>query len=139
MAIVDGDTLRVIYQQKKESIRVIGIDTPESKPNKKAVKDGYWTKMDIETITSYGRQAESFVKSLVKPGDLLGIEFDVQPRDKYGRLLAYLYMPSGKMLNEEIVKAGYAHLMTVPPNVKYRDRFSVAYKDARERHRGLWQ
>jgi len=54
LAIVDGDTLRVIYQQKKESIRVIGIDTPESKPNKKAVKDAYRAEMDREAITSYG-------------------------------------------------------------------------------------
>lgn len=139
LGIVDGDTLKVIYHQRKESIRLIGIDTPESKPNKKAVKDAQRTKVDIETITSYGRQAEGFVKSLVKPGDLLGIEFDVQPRNKYGRLLVYLYLPSGKMLNEEIVKAGYAHLMTIPPNLKYQERFSIAYKDAREGHWGLWK
>lgn len=79
------------------------------------------------------------MKGLVKPGDLLKIEFDVRTRDKYGRLLAYLYLPSGKMLNEEIVKAGYAQLMTIPPNLKYQERFSMAYREARENHRGLWK
>jgi micrococcal nuclease len=51
----------------------------------------------------------------VKPGEFLWIEFDARTRDKYGRLLGYLYLPGGKMLNEEIVKAGYAQLMTIPP------------------------
>jgi micrococcal nuclease len=59
--------------------------------------------------------------------------------DKYERLLAYLYLPSGKMLNEEIVKAGYAQLMTIPPNVKYQERFLKEYREARETHWGLWK
>jgi micrococcal nuclease len=139
LSIVDGDTLKVIYHNRKESIRLIGIDTPESIPNRKAKKDAQRTKSDIEAITSQGREAKSFVKGLVKPGNLLKIEFDVRTRDKYGRLLAYLYLSSGKMLNEEIVKAGYAQLMTIPPNLKYRERFSMAYREARENHRGLWK
>lgn len=75
----------------------------------------------------------------MKPWDLLKIEFDVRTRDKYRRLLAYLYLPGGKMLNEEIVKAGYAQLMTIPPNLKYQERFLMAYREARENHRGLWK
>jgi len=139
LTIVDGDTVKVIYHNKEENIRLIGIDTPETRPNKKAIKDAQRSKSDIETITSQGREAKNFVKRLVKPGDLLGIEFDIQTRDKYGRLLAYLYLSSGKMLNEEIIKAGYAHLMTIPPNLKYQNRFSMAYREARENHRGLWK
>lgn len=73
----------------------------------------------------------------MKPGEFLWIEFDARTRDKYGRLLAYLYLPSGKMLNEEIVKAGYAQLMTIPPNLKYQERFLKACREARENHRGL--
>jgi micrococcal nuclease len=65
------------------------------------------------------------------------MEFDVQRRDKYGRLLAYLYLSDGRMLNEEIVKAGYANLMTIPPNVKYQERFLKAYREARKNKRGL--
>lgn len=139
LSIVDGDTVKVIFHNKEESIRLIGIDTPESRLNKKAIKDAQRTKSDIETITSQGREAKNFVKGLVKPGDLLKIEFDVRTRDKYGRLLAYLYLRSGKMLNEEIVKEGYAQLMTIPPNVKYQERFLKAYREAIESHRGLWK
>lgn len=139
LSIVDGDTVKVIYHQKGESIRLIGIDTPEAKPNKKAMEDAQRTKSDLGTIISQGKKATFFVKGLVRPGDLLSIEFDVRTRDKYGRLLAYLYLADGKMLNEEIVKAGYAQLMTLPPSVKYQERFSKAYREARENHRGLWK
>ncbi len=64
---------------------------------------------------------------------------DAQQRDRYSRLLGYVYLSNGKMLNEEIVKAGYANVMTIPPNVKYQDRFLRAYKRAREGKRGLWE
>ncbi len=85
-----------------------------------------------------GKRATEYVKSLVKTGDLITIEFDVQQRDRYDRLLGYVYLSNGKMLNEEIVKAGYANVMTIPPNVKYKNKFLVAYKQARERKKGLW-
>ena len=85
-----------------------------------------------------GKRATEYVESLVKIGDLITIEFDAQEKDRYGRLLGYVYLSNGKMLNEEIVKAGYANVMTIPPNVKYKSRFLIAYKHARERKRGLW-
>jgi micrococcal nuclease len=53
--------------------------------------------------------------------------------------LGYVYLSDGEMLNEEIVKAGYANLMTVPPNAKYQERFLKAYREARENKRGLWR
>ncbi len=85
-----------------------------------------------------GKRATEYVESLVKTGDLITIEFDAQQRDRYGRLLSYVYLPNGKMLNEEIVKAGYANLMTIPPNVRYQDRFLKAYQESRKKRRGLW-
>ncbi len=136
--IVDGDTLKVRYWGKEESIRLIGIDTPESRVNKKTKRDAKRSGQDIKTIIAMGKRATEYVKSLVKPGDLITIEFDAQQRDRYGRLLGYVYLSNGKMLNEEIVKAGYANVMTIPPNVKYKDRFLRAYKVAREKKRGLW-
>jgi micrococcal nuclease len=69
----------------------------------------------------------------------LRLNFDVEKRDKYGRLLAYVYLSNGKMLNEEIVKAGYANLMTIPPNVRYQERFLKDYREARENRKGLWK
>ncbi len=137
--VVDGDTIKVRYWGKEESIRLIGIDTPESRVNKKAKRDAKRSGQDIKTIMSMGKRATEYVESLVKTGDLITIEFDAQQRDRYGRLLSYVYLSNGKMLNEEIVKAGYANVMTIPPNVKYKDKFLRAYKHARERKRGLWK
>ncbi len=120
--IIDGDTLWVYYGGQREKVRLIGIDTPESKVNTKAKRDAEKTGQDIEIITAMGKRATKYVSSLVKPGHKVTIEFDVEQRDRYGRLLGYVYLSNGKMLNEEIVKAGYANVMTIPPNVKYKDR-----------------
>lgn len=139
LKIIDGDTLVVEYKEKKENVRLIGIDTPESRPNRKAHKDAQKGHENIENIIKAGREATRFVRSLIKPGDEVHLEFDVQIRDKYGRLLAYVYLSDGRMLNEEILKAGYAQLLTYPPNVKYVDRFLKAYREARENNRGLWR
>ena len=137
--IVDGDTLKVFYLEGEESIRLIGIDTPESRVNKKTKKDAKRSGQDIETIIAMGKRATEYVESLVKPGDIVTIEFDVQERDRYKRLLGYVYLSNGNMLNEEIVKTGYASVMTIPPNVKYKDRFLKAYINAKERKVGLWE
>jgi micrococcal nuclease len=136
--VVDGDTLKIEFEGKKESIRLIGIDTPESRINPKAKKDAERSRQDIETIIAQGKKAAAFVKTLVKKGDTVKIEFDVQQRDKYRRLLGYVYLSDGRMLNEEIVKAGYASLMTYPPNVRHVERFRKAYQEARGNRRGLW-
>jgi micrococcal nuclease len=137
--IIDGDTLKVFYLGREESIRLIGIDTPECRINKKTKRDAKRSEQDIKTIIEMGKRATEYVESLVKPGDFINIEFDAQERDRYGRLLGYVYLSDGKMLNEEIVKAGYANVMTIPPDVKYKDRFLRAYKQARKDKKGLWR
>jgi micrococcal nuclease len=136
--IVDGDTIKVFYLGSEESVRLIGIDTPESRVNNKTKKDAERNNQDIKIIIEMGKEATKYVKGLVKPGDLITIELDVQERDRYGRILGYVYLSNGKMLNEQIVKAGYAVIMTIPPNIKYKDRFSIAYQEAMEDKRGLW-
>ncbi len=137
--VVDGDTLKIFYLGQEESIWLIGIDTPESRINKKAKRDAKRSGQDIKTILEMGKRATEYVKSLLRPGDLVTIKYDVQEKDRYGRLLGYVYLRNGKMLNEEIVKAGYANVMTVPPNIKYQDRFLKAYQEAREGKKGLWE
>lgn len=137
--VVDGDTLKIEMNGHEEAVRLIGIDTPESKANKKARKDAVKTNHDVEAITAMGKEAAKYVKTLVRKGDMVGIEFDVQKRDKYNRLLVYAYLSDGKMLNEEIIKAGYANVMTYPPNVKHQERFVKAYRDARDTRRGLYR
>jgi micrococcal nuclease len=139
LRVVDGDTLKVDFRGEEESIRLIGIDAPESKPNKKAKNDVQRSGEDLDTIVAMGKEATKYVKTLVKPGISVKIEFDVQKRDKYRRLLGYVCLPDGRMLNEDVVRAGYANLMTIPPNVRYQERFLKAYREARENRKGLWK
>ncbi len=154
--VVDGDTLRLT---NGENVRLIGIDTPESGNNAKTRKDAERTGQDIKTITAMGKRATEIMKRYVKIGTKVDLEFDVQKRDRYNRLLAYVYVDiandglrithrsalvdraNGKeryFLNATMVYEGYAQPMTIPPNVKYAELFKNLYKEARENNRGLW-
>jgi micrococcal nuclease len=137
--VIDGDTIKVMYEGRKESIRLIGIDAPESKKNSKAFKDSARGSSDINTIIEQGKLAKKYLKSLVKKGDEVRIEFDVEKRDRYHRLLGYVYFSEGQMLNDVIIRNGYASPLTIAPNVRYRDRFLESYHYAREHGLGLWK
>jgi len=132
---VDGDTLQL---ESGERVRLIGIDTPEMHDSSKLNRDSRNSGEDISTIKKLGRQSYEFTKKLVE-GKRVSLEFDVEKYDKYNRLLAYVYLKDGTFVNAEIVKQGYASLMTIPPNVKYSDLFLKLYREARENKRGLWQ
>jgi len=130
--IIDGDT----FICSGSKIRLIGVDTPESKINKRAYKQ---TNLgDIRTVVRLGKIAKKFTESLIPPGTKVKLEFDVQKRDRYGRILAYVYLPDGRMLNEVLLKEGYAMLLTIPPNVKYEYKFKKAYREAVSKKKGLW-
>ena len=136
--IVDGDTIAVLSGGKPVKVRLIGIDTPESKGNDKAQRDSNRSGKDIEIIISQGKQATAFLKSVLHKGDTVSLEFDTVTHDKYGRTLVYVYLSDGRMLNDLIISSGYASPMTIPPNVKYKDRFLKSFQIARENKRGLW-
>ena len=130
--VTDGDTFRILLNGKSEAVRLTGIDTPESKPNKKARKDADRTGQDLALIVRLGKRSTDYLKRTLPKGTKVRLEFDVRERDGYGRLLAYVYLPSGLMLNELILLEGYATPMTIPPNVKYADRFRAAHAKARD-------
>jgi len=132
---VDGDTLKL---GTGERVRLIGIDTPEMHESEKLYRDSRKSGQGVKEIQAMGRRAYEFTKSLVE-GKRVRLEFDVEKHDKYGRLLAYVYLQDGTFVNAEIVKQGYASLMTYPPNVKYADLFLNLYRQARENKRGLWE
>jgi micrococcal nuclease len=132
---VDGDTLKL---ENGERVRLIGIDTPEMHESDKLYRDAQRTHQDIQTIKALGKRAYDFTRSLVED-KRVSLEFDVERHDKYGRLLAYVYLKDGTFVNAEIVKQGYASLMTYPPNLKYADLFLKLYQEARENRRGLWK
>lgn len=133
--VVDGDT---IVLETGERVRLIGIDTPELHESNKLYRDAQRTQQDISTIQKLGQRAYEFTRNLVE-GKRVSLEFDVEKRDRYKRLLAYVYLKGGIFVNAEIVKEGYASLMTIPPNVKYADLFLKLYRQARENKRGLWK
>jgi len=123
--VIDGDTIEVCcIGCKRESIRYIGINTPETHHATKGVE-------------AYGKEAAEANAKLVA-GKTVRLEFDVRRRDQYGRLLAYVYLEHGTFVNARLVEQGYAQVMTVPPNVKHQDLFLKLQREAREAGRGLW-
>ena len=139
ISVIDGDTLKVRYKGKNQSVRLIGIDAPESSKNSKAFKDSARSSRDINVIISQGKMAKKYVQALVKKGDTVRIVFDIEKRDRYHRLLGYVYLSDGRMLNDVIIRNGYASPLTIPPNVRYRSKFLKSYKYAREHRLGLWK
>lgn len=137
--IVDGDTLAIEYNNKKELINLIGIDAPESVMNRKAEIDSRTTGESLLTITSKGIDAKRFVERIVNKGDTVFIAFDAQAKDQEGKLQGYVYLSDGRLLNEEVVRAGYAKVTASFSNPKFRDRFMEAYREARTFRRGLWR
>ena len=117
--VVDGDTLAV----GSERVRLIGIDTPET------VRPG-------TPGECFGRAASAATQRLVE-GRRVRLELDVERRDRYGRLLAYVHH-GGRMVNATLVRQGYATPYTVPPNVRYAERFAALARRARREGRGLW-
>jgi micrococcal nuclease len=124
--VVDGDTIKI---EGGQLVRYIGIDTPERRIH----KEGRW-KYEPEP---YAEGAKELNEKLVK-GRKVRLEFDVQKVDRFGRLLAYVYVDR-VFVNEEMIRQGYAQLLTIPPNVRYVERFKKALLEARQRKRGLWK
>ena len=122
---IDGDTIEVILGGKAETVRFIGIDTPETHDPRKPVQ-------------CFGEAAAAHTKALLEGGDIR-LEADPQDdnRDKYGRLLRYIYLPDGTLINAQLIRDGYAFAYTVFPYTKI-DEFRALESEARQSGRGLW-
>lgn len=124
--VVDGDTLVVRIAGQQERLRLIGMDTPES------VKEG-------TAVECFAREAANRTKALLPPGTAVRIVRDVEARDRFGRLLGYVYRhEDGLFVNLTLLREGYAATLTFPPNVAHADEFVAAARDARQAGRGLW-
>lgn len=132
--VVDGDTLKLC---NGEIVRLIGIETPEKYGSEKVSNDSQWLGKDTETIIKLCKQAYVFTEKLCDSKQI-NMEFDIDKKDKYGRLLVYAFLNDGTFVNAEIIRQGYAKPVTISPNVKYADLFSKLYQEARENKRGLW-
>jgi micrococcal nuclease len=124
--VVDGDTVVVrTAGGAEERIRYIGIDTPES------VKPG-------TPVQCFAKAASHANERLIE-GRRVRLVQDAEARDRYGRLLAYVYRRSdGLFVNAELVRRGYARTLTIPPNVAHAARFRRLAAEARRGERGLW-
>lgn len=123
--VVDGDTIRVALAGRVERVRYIGIDTPESvKPD--------------TPVQCYAHRAAAENARLVAH-ERVRLVLDVEPRDRFGRLLAYVYRSDdGRFVNAALVRGGFARTLTIPPNVRFAARFRALAAQARRDHRGLW-
>ena len=121
--VVDGDTIVVAGGTR---VRLIGIDTPETKDPRKPVQ-------------CFGAEASAYTASLLPPGTPVRLVFDVERFDRFGRTLAYVYREAdGLFVNVALVANGYAQVATFPPNVAHADELTVLARTAREEGRGLW-
>jgi micrococcal nuclease len=124
--VVDGDTIKVSIDGKEETLRLIGLDTPETVDPRKPVQ-------------CFGKEASNKAKELLS-GKKVKIEIDSTQgdRDKYGRLLTYVYREDGLFYNKHMIEQGYAHEYTYGTPYKYQSEFKTAQKNAQSSQLGLW-
>lgn len=122
--VVDGDTLHVIISGKKETIRLLLVDTPE-------------TVHPTKQVQPFGPEASNYMKEKLN-GEEIQVELGIGERDKYGRLLAYVYHDN-QMINKLLLERGLARVAYVfEPNTKYIDEFNEIQKQAQNEQVGIW-
>ncbi|HYT26189.1 MAG TPA: thermonuclease family protein [Actinomycetota bacterium] len=122
--VVDGDTFVAVVGGRRDRVRVIGVDTPET------VAPG-------RPVERYGRQASAFAKHWLT-GATVRLAGDVESRDRYGRLLAYVWLADGTFWNALLAAEGYGQQLTIPPNLAFAELLGRLVAEARSHHRGLW-
>jgi micrococcal nuclease len=115
--ISDGDS---IVCEPLGRVRLLQIDAPELSEGR------------------IGTDARKALRDIMPVGTRVIAETDVRVTDQYGRVLAFLFLPDGEMVNERMAESGYAVTLVYPPNVKYVERIRAAVKKARDERRGLW-
>ena len=127
--VVDGDTVRIRVDGDVESVRLLGIDTPE-------------TRHPTKPVECFGPQASAALGALLPEGMQVRIERDIESRDAYGRLLLYVFVvgPTSEVfVNLALVRHGFARSLIIEPNVRYAESLVNAAFDAQRNDRGLWR
>jgi micrococcal nuclease len=133
MRIINGDTLTILYHGKWEEIKLLGLDMPETTLNDRVYERALKDSTTPAAIINRGLNGREFVKKYLQYGSQIWIEFDTQKRDRFSRLLGYVYLADGRMLNEIILRAGLSEPLLIPPNLKYEQRFQEMARLARQK------
>jgi len=124
--VVDGDTFWADDGTSNGlKVRLIGLDAPEIHTTRRK-EAGY-----------FGPESRDYLKQLLT-GKKVRLEYDVEKYDQYHRKLAYVFLEDGTFVNAELIRGGYAVVLTIPPNVKYADEFLRLQRKARRQDKGLW-
>lgn len=123
--VIDGDTIILRLQGATETVRLIGVDTPE-------------TVHPTKPVECFGPEASAFTHSVLKPKTQVRVQRDVEARDRYQRLLVYLYLIDGTFVNQELLRLGFARTMNIAPNTVFATNFASIETAARKNQIGLW-
>lgn len=123
--VVDGDTVDVILHGETVRVRLLNIDTPE-------------TKHPDEMVERLGPEASEYLEELLPPGEVVGLEHDKAKKDRYGRTLAGVFLDDGRLVNAEIAREGLGVPVAYIPNVKFLPPVEEAYAEAKAKKRGLF-
>lgn len=136
--VIDGDSLVVFDGDSEIVVRLIGVDTPESRNSPKAKRDAEQWGVPVEEILEAGREASAFTASICPPGIAVTLPAADRKRDLYGRFLAYVILPDGRCINEVLVRMGYA---TVYRQEKFERKadYVEAERVAMGRNRKFWK
>ena len=124
--VIDGDTIILKLQNKTETVRLLGVDTPEAVHPTKGIE-------------CFGPEASAFTKTMLKKGSTVKLVRDAEPRDRYQRLLVYLYLADGTFFNQLLIEQGFAITLSIEPNTAFASQFASHESSARDRRVGLWQ
>lgn len=124
--VVDGDTIQVLHEGKKETVRLIGINTPETVDPRKPVE-------------CFGKEASEKMKALVAGKSITLVNDPTQAdKDKYGRLLRYVFLQDNTFVNKAMIAEGYAYEYTYETPYQYQTAFKTAQQEAQNAEKGLW-
>ena len=124
--VIDGDTIVLEVQNQTETVRLLGVDTPE-------------TVHPSKPIECFGPEASAFTKATLAKGSTVKLLRDVEPRDRFQRLLVYLFLADGTLFNQLLIDRGFARTLSIEPNTAFASQFATYESNAKDRRVGLWQ
>lgn len=138
VSVIDGETIEVIVGGKREFVKLIGIEAPETRYSDRAMKQSKTVGTSADGVMLMGESARRFLKDLIKNGSTIGLEFGQGERDGSGRLPAYIWKDGKVLVNMVMAASGYAFALPSSDDSKFDAHFKRSYDEAVSGKRGLW-